>query len=668
MRLKLLNNIAPYLLITGVAFFMFRGIFAPGFMSGYDNSFHYYDAYYLTKTLIPKYHWIGGWSMQSLAGCPILVDYYQIGFLALAFLNKILCLSLNLSYKIMVFASYVILGSGFYKLASSRFGKEASLIVSICLMLQKDVYYDRILGGIWNNYLAIGLIFIFFHILDKEIENLGMRKAVILGFTLGMIILTHLYVAVFGFLLLFVYLFPYIRIAARKKRLLKNILVYLIIPAAAFTISAYYLYGFVIARNYFLEMPWKDMLTGLIWSLKSFFSPLEKAIDPVSTFMINAPVILRIIFGFFGLYMFLKKERDAHILRFLTIVIVLSISSLILFSDILPNVFNFWRRIPFLRALQTTRFLIYAQAGGYLFAAYGIARFLGRINRKRPITALFFALVLLSAFFHYQCFAKDGSRTLEQSARMPNVLKVWGWVKDNIPPEKSRIVYQNTVGAMDDNIMNRSDLFALSGVFTKVPQIGVGRSASPFPQEKYLRMDHGMVFGKPILGADASYISEMMNCFNSSYILSVEPALKNVLSDSELFIKEKEYGPFSIFRLNNPKGGWIRFEKEAYYNTVTFEDQCLVFDIRNASSGNEAFINIAYHPFWLGRLNGKPVKIEHDRYSLMKVALPDEGNYRLELSFNCFNPIWAGISLAGFLISLAVIFAGGIKKNRVKNA
>ncbi len=116
MRSKPLSDIAPYLLIAGVAFFMFRGIFAPGFMSGHDNSFHYYDAYYLTTTLIPRYHWINGWSMQCLAGCPILLDYYQTGFLAIAFLNKALFLPLELSYKIMVYFSYAFLGIAFYQL------------------------------------------------------------------------------------------------------------------------------------------------------------------------------------------------------------------------------------------------------------------------------------------------------------------------------------------------------------------------------------------------------------------------------------------------------------------------------------------------------------------------------------------------------------------------
>ena len=215
------KNALPYAFIIAVAIFMFRGIFAPGFMSGYDNSFHYYDAYYLTKTLIPQYHWISGWSMQCLGGFPVLVDYYQVGFLIIAILNKILFLSLNLSYKTMVLASYIVLGVGFYKISSERFGKTAALLITTCLMLQKDIYYDRILAGIWNNYLALGVFFIFLHMLDKNIKTLTIRKSLILGLLLGILTLTHLYVAVFAFIILFIYLFPYLQEALRENRLKK---------------------------------------------------------------------------------------------------------------------------------------------------------------------------------------------------------------------------------------------------------------------------------------------------------------------------------------------------------------------------------------------------------------------------------------------------------------
>src|SRR3989338_1776333 len=100
-----MQRLIPYFFIITTAVFIFHGIFAPGFTQGYVNSFNYYDAHYLTTTLIPQYHWISGWDMQMMAGLPIFVDYYQIGFLIIAILNMALFLPLLLSYKLMVLMS-----------------------------------------------------------------------------------------------------------------------------------------------------------------------------------------------------------------------------------------------------------------------------------------------------------------------------------------------------------------------------------------------------------------------------------------------------------------------------------------------------------------------------------------------------------------------------------
>ena len=165
----------PYLFIAGVSVFLFQGIFAPGFMSGYDNSIHYYEAYYLTQVLIPHHHWISGWTMQGMAGCPILTYHPQIGFLFIALLNRLAHLDLLVSYKLMVLFSHIFLGASFYKAAACRFGRAASSIMAICLMLQKDVWYESILFGIWNSFFGMGLFLLFFHMLDKYTEALTFR-------------------------------------------------------------------------------------------------------------------------------------------------------------------------------------------------------------------------------------------------------------------------------------------------------------------------------------------------------------------------------------------------------------------------------------------------------------------------------------------------------------
>ncbi|UCD54930.1 MAG: hypothetical protein JSV93_05290 [Candidatus Omnitrophota bacterium] len=639
--IKLLRDSLPYLLITGIAVFMFRGIFAPGFMSGHDNSFHYYVAYYLTETLIPEFHWISGWSMRCLAGFPILVDYCQIGFLLVAFLNKALFLPLNLSYKVVVLFSYIFLGFGFYKLASCRFGKSASLFACVCLMLQKDIYYDKILSGVWNNYLALGLFFIFFHLLDKNIETITVKKSLMLGLILGVLILAHLFVALFAFMLLAIYAIPYLMsMINKKKSLFKPILFYFCIPISAFMIASYYLCNVVTAKNYFSTLVTKSSFLKLAWVLKSFFGPLEN-VNSISDFMINIPVIARIIFSFFGIYIFLKKEKALKIRRFLISTIIFVFISLVLFSDILASLFSWWHNIPFMTKLHTTRFLIYVQIGMYLFMAYGIAEFLKHFKKKQLIIAACAVPMLFSAFFHYNYLAQPGSRTLTQSPWMPDVYKVWAWLKNNAPSEEGRVIYQNTNENMNAPILGRSDVFALSGIFTRLSQIGI----SPFFEGRYLRTDKGDVFEKPIDTADAGFIGEMMDNFNSRYIVSVMPNLKEKLNTSDLFFKEADFGPFSIFRLKNFKNEWIKFKGDATYKKITFKNQHIQFHINNKSADNEAFIKISYHPLWRGRLNNKSVRIERDKYELMKISLPDKGDYELELLFSSFNRLWASVSL-----------------------
>lgn len=260
-----------------------------------------------------------------------------------------------------------------------------------------------------------------------------------------------------------------------------------------------------------------------------------------------------------------------------------------------------------------------------------------------------------SVLFHYMYFADAASVTLDKSANMSYVRDVWSWINDNIKGESSRITYQSTLGNVDDPVLKRSDVFALSGIFTKVPQIGVFRSASPFPQEFFMRNDHGSIFGRETGSVGAPFVRDTMEYFNSSYIVTVEPDLRNKLETSDIFVKEARMGPFDIFRLKNPIEKWIAFTKEGEYKIDEFTDEKVVVDIHNNSVDNEAFIKIAYHPMWKAALNGKSVPIKHDAHSLMKIELPEKGDFRLELAFNSFSPVLVSFSFLSFLSAALLI-------------
>jgi len=237
---------------------------------------------------------------------------------------------------------------------------------------------------------------------------------------------------------------------------------------------------------------------------------------------------------------------------------------------------------------------------------------------------------------------------------MQNVYKVWDWIDKNVSPEKGRVVYQDTFGNMDDPILGRSDVFELSGVFTKVSQIGVSRPASPFPQEKFMRTDQGRIFGKDMKQASDSFIRDMMVYFNAPYIVTVEPELENKLKNSGLFFQKRKFGNFTIFRLKNFTGTWIKFLKKARTKKLDLDNQWVKVALLNRAPDNEIFIRIAYHPFWRARLNEKLVKIGQDKYGLMKIPIPETGPAILELSFSSFNPFWISVSFLSLITVIMV--------------
>ncbi|NQU94903.1 MAG: hypothetical protein HQ549_01555 [Candidatus Omnitrophica bacterium] len=648
-----------YVLIAALGLFMFRGIFAPGLMSGYDNSFHYYDLYYLANTLIPKYHWISGWSMQGMAGMPIFIDYNQLTSLVMVVLNKVFFLPLNFSYKLMVLFSYVFMGAGFYKFTSFRFGKMPSMLITACLMLQSDIYYDKILVGMWNNFLAIGLFFIFLHLLDKNIKAMTLKKAFLLGLIFASIILVHIYAAIITGIILFIYLIPYVLNAYRGKiRFTESLICSYIIPLSAVMISFYYLAGFFIGGNYFEKLGGATPLEeGIRWGAKSFFGPLT-TVTGASTLAINLPVMARIFFSLLGAFLFFKSEKNPNTKRSLWRIFWFVVICFPFFIDLFTG-FDWWHKIPLVPTLQMSRFFVYIQLCMYVFAAYGAGRLFKRFGRRGILAAICVILLMFSAASHYNYIARDASRTLEESPQMSDIYKVWDWVNENIPLGRSRIVYQNTIGNVDDPILKRSDAFALSGVFTRIPQIGVSRSASSFPQEKYMRNDQGRIFGVPVKEIENSRIKSTMDRFNASHIVTVEPDLKNKLAKSGFFSDQADFGIFSIFRLKDFRGKWISFEKEAAYEKLSLENQRVKADIRNDSPRNVAFVKIARHPLWRARLNGEPARIMWDEYNLMKLSLPEKGLYRLDLYFDYFNPLWVGISLFSLII---VVVGASVKK------
>lgn len=658
---NIIKRLFPYLAILVLTLFMLRGILSPGFMSGNDHCFHYADAHYLIYKLMPYDHWINGWNMKIMAGIPVLVDYSQIPFLVIAIFTGILQIPFDLACKFIVIISYLFVGAGIYFLCAPKFGKNSSLIMSLCLMLQTNIYLDHIMDGAWGNYFALGLMFVFMYYLDKVVDNLSWRKSIILGLIVASIILSYVFTVIFAAIFAFFLLAQHLMISDNKKKFILNIMCMLL---AATMITLYYLRGFAVCPNYFEPISPKIMDMGIQWAAKAFFGPLETSDHTILGILINMPVLIRISFGFIGIYFFLRHESDRKMRIFLNSVFWLIAISLIIFSDILPNLFAWWRRIPLLGTLQTSRCVIYAHAGLYIFAAYGLVSILRRLNRRLAITAfiLLFLLISATAYIHHERYAREATGTLDQSPEMANVYKVWKWINNNVDADKYRVFYQNTAGNMTPPILNRSDVFVLSAVFTKPQTLGVSRSPSPFPHIQHLLSYKHTIFGKPVAKIDAIFIKDRLEYYNARYIVTVEPGLKGMLTGSNLFENLATFGDFDIFEVRNFNGDWIYSEKPISFKVLELDGNNASFELENGATDNGAVIKIGYHPLWKASLNGMRVSISADQYGMIKINLPEKGKFLLRLHFRSFDPLTTTVSAATLLICIAYLLIPAVKR------
>jgi hypothetical protein len=611
---KFYIDIAGYVLILFLGLVFLWPMFNSGYLVRGDSPSHHFEHNFLVNHLIPVHGWINGWCMQDFLGYPILLYRSQFPLWLIVILNKLFLVPLVAGYKIMVLLSLIILCCGMYFLIAQRFGKKAAICVSLILMLQKDIYFDKILAGMWENYFAIGILLIFFSLLYNSANSLSLKRTVFLGVLLAIIILSHVFATIVAFFLIFViFLVNRMDNAGPRQKWLRQFY-FLVIPLIGLGISFFYIYSLLKTNWYLRPMsnP-KPLLVGLSWAFKGFVGGFEHFFTLgqrgyshffkglLQTFFINYPLLIRDLFGIWGIIIFWKNRfGDYPNKRFLVATGVLIVFALLIFSDIL-FIFPFWKGLPFASNLLPNRFLVYAHIGLLIFAAHGILKVFAKDDIKRIIPFAFIIVLFAGSFLaHKHIYVSQGAKVFDELPDARHLKELWEWVAKNVDPINSRIVYENTVGNSEDPRLRESTIFALAGLYTRVPQIGGLMAASPYPTEAFTRTDTKSIFGKGLLLIDdTEIIKRMREDFNSQFIVSSEPLLREKLLKSDFFINEKNFGPFSIFRLKGFESNWVDFKKKyTTVNWVRLEDQLLELDIRNQSLDNWARIKVAFHPYW----------------------------------------------------------------------
>jgi len=659
----MIRKITPYLIIVVFAVIFFSPLLKQGYLIYSDNPVHHFELDYLANRILPEHNWVNGWCMQAYLGYPVLLYQPQLGFWLTIILSKVSPLSLAISYKAMILCALAFLGCGMYTVLAPRFGKQAGFFISLLIMLQKNIYYEKILAGMWNNYLAIGCFLIFFHLLDKWALSLTIKRSVLLGLLFGTIILTHLYTAIFASLLILAYLLP-----VTKKR--TGIF---LIPVIGTAVSLFYILPYLETGWYFrfINRP-KSMALAIAWTFKGFLGGFERFFSLsqlqtgqyqaffqgfLRTIFINYAVILRLLFGVLGICIFwIRRRIDYPHKKFLFVTAMLTFFALVIYSDILYIIPN-WGTVPLIGGLQAQRFLIYAQLGLMIFAAFGIFKFFEWLKKgKRTLLLSALILLFISAFIHQGMYVNPAAKTFEEVSVSRHLKDLWSWVSENINQNESRILYQSTLLNSKDPILALSNIISLSGLYCNAGQIGAFSGATPYPSEAVTRTDEDVIFKKKLYDTNDTEIAHKMQELNCRFAVSSGPVLKEMLSGSGLFVHKEAFGPFSVFVLRNFKSSWVEFKyPDTRFKMVRFDDQFLRFNIENSRTDNRAKIRIAYHPYWKCRLNEIPVDIFQDEDGIMEIPLEEKGTLDLQLRYNSQNKPVLLTSLASLMLALGIL-------------
>ena len=240
---------------------------------------------------------------------------------------------------------------------------------------------------------------------------------------------------------------------------------------------------------------------------------------------------------------------------------------------------------------------------------------------------------------------KEVPQTFPQAEIHDETIELWSWLKENLN-ETDSIIDPVT---FNGQISSQSTILALTPLYTNSSILSTWVS-SYYPIEKYLSSDNLRVFSIPRNNITSLEIKEKMLHFNSKYLLTIEPEMKNLLNKDPDFRLEKEFKTYSVYSIRNFKNSFVEGDN-IDFNIIKKSEQELKISIINKNKNEvKLIIKIAYHPYWNGFIENKKIKLEKSNTELIQLNVP-EGNNIITLEYDSKNKVGIIISIF-FLITL----------------
>jgi hypothetical protein len=641
--------------ILFLASYLFYPLFAKGFPAALDNPVRYAETV-LFKKLASEQHWLNVWCPQSFAGYPLLLYHYQTGHWLTLLLALLPGIEMQTAYKLCMVLSLLFPTLVLYFVLKSKFGRLPALLATGLFFFDLEVS-TTILNGMWNNYLSIGFLLLFLWRLDVFLETPCARKAVPLAFFLALTILTHFYAAIAAFVLLLAFFLANVK---RKKGIALPLL-----GAAvdSFGLSLFYILPFLETSRWLVPVGTRApenpavMLTRLYPSMSLFTSLREGSYGPL---LLSLPlVIVELV-----LIVFLLASRGRKTTPWFLPLSIFGILCFILWGQFW-YVFPGADRLPLLNGIVGERFRIYVKLAIVLVLAGAAARALqepsppssgrppSRARLRKILPALMGIAALLFVFFCHRIH-RERLFTSGQVPEMETLARLWDYLTEHPGEPGSRIVYQGTYGNKVGSMLNASHIFAVSGLYAPIPQVGGWNAQWPYPRCHRSDTNAGQLFGTREENLTPYVVAERMEDVNAGRIVTVSAKTRERLLASSLFDEEKSFGDFSILSLRAFRASMFRTTGAVPCLLTDLSPTRIEFTCKGAKPGDTLIIKDSYHPYWHAKADGIPIPLQMEN-GFMKLNPPASESVTIELEYNPRNYTALFVSLAVLILLTALL-------------
>lgn len=613
------------------ALFVFKSAFGSGSLVFLDNPIHQAQLGLICSELLSNYHWLSGWSLGEFAGFDSLMYYPQLGFVLPTLLVKA-GLGLGAACKFAVFSAMAFAVCALYTFAQPFAGRKAAVFASTLWLLTTS-FINPILGGIWNFYLSAGFVFLLLRMVFQCRAKEKKYPVAVLGLVFAAIIFSHTYATVCaGVFLLGIMLFD------RFKGWWEIALG----AALGVGINAAYLYPVVASADYLVSrnMPY-DPKKAVLYSLKSFFT------TPFSNTPATVYNILPVLAGIVGIfsYVFYSRKNTAGTKRLFFDSTIFSTVMFLLLST------GLWKAVPALGfakgiALDGFRTLALAQCGLWIFVGWFCCvcwqKAAGKISRA-PMRAVVGILTLALAGGMFFAVVKQKQELVKLTTDTPayaSVEDLWGWMRQNIDPQTTRVLMQDTMGNAKDPLLRSSHALAQTYVKTGIATLGTWSGGTLLANEQLISTESGAFMGHAQASPSTAQMLSFLQSHNANFVVCCSEQLFFRLHRSKLFDIAYDNKDFVVFRLKpvffNPS--WVvkkRSSKTKLDTTAKLNPTRLSFQTDPTEGKTSCLVKFAFHPFWRAvDTKGERCVLKKGIYGLTTVFLPeDTTGFKL-----CFDP------------------------------